>query len=617
MNLNNLKIGKRLMLGFGAVITLAIVLIVSNWIGFSKVQTRYWKTNMFTTIESDLLTARLNSRLYIQYEETQYADKLLDAINILQSNIDKLAPTLSQKVNQDQLTRIKVEAKDYKEAANQYIEVTKIKQEELKKFDELAKSIMEVLSNSRATQNSVVNFMNARIYGQKYLRLNKEEDFKNWENIVNYSQSSFTGELGMILAEYKGAFNKVHEQVKIQKDNELKFKSAGESLNKEVESGVSSMTDQMVSEINRAITIMITLGIIAIILGIIFATIINNSIRIGINKGVAIASNIADGDVTITIENSYLERKDEIGDLSRTLQKMTDKLKEVVESMVVGANNIASASEQTSSTAQQLSQGANEQASSVEEVSSTMEEMASNIQQNTDNAQQTDKIATFSATGIKNVATAAQNSLNSIKNISDKISIINDIAFQTNILALNAAVEAARAGEHGRGFAVVAAEVRKLAERSKLAANEIVELAKSSVQTTEEAGRLMMTILPEIEKTAKLVQEIAAASVEQNNGSIQINNAIQQLNAITQQNASASEELASNAEELTSQAEQLRSIVSYFKVDIGQNIKSSFVHKKVNAPVHHETPSAKVTSKKGVNIKMNLHSADDENYTHF
>lgn len=606
------------MLGFGAVIALIIVLIVIGWNGFNKVQTRYWKTNMFTTIEADLLTARLNSRLYVQYEENQYADKLLESIGTLQTNIEKVAPTLSQKVNQDQLARIREEAKNYKNAANQYIEVTKSKQEELKKFDELAKKIMEELYSSRANQTSIVNFMNARIYGQKYLRLTKEEDYRNWESIVESSQSVFTGELGLTLSEYKNAFGKVHENQKIQKEDEAKFKQAGEALNKEVEAGVSSMSDQMVSEINSALTLMVSLGIIAIILGIIFATIINNSIRVGINKGVAIATTIADGDVSINIEHAYLNRGDEIGELSRALQKMVDKLREIVESMVAGANNIASASEQTSSTAQQLSQGANEQASSVEEVSSTMEEMSSNIQQNSDNAQETEKIATFSAEGIKRVAASAQNSLISAKNISDKIGIINDIAFQTNILALNAAVEAARAGEHGRGFAVVAAEVRKLAENSKLAANEIVELAKSSVQMTEEGGKQMLAILPEIEKTAKLVQEIAAASLEQNNGGIQINNAIQQLNTITQQNASASEEMASNAEELTSQAEQLRETVSYFKLgsDYSKTVSQKTKKTVKSSPVHIE--SNKAGSKKGVNLKMSpLDEHNDENYTHF
>ena len=616
MNLNNLKIGQRLMLGFGAVIALIVVLVFVGWTGFSKVQTRYWKTNMLTSIESEFMNARLNSRLFIQKEDLQYADKLNSAMDNMQSSINKLIPTLNTKSNQEQLARINAEAKSYKEAAGQYVEATKIKQEALKSFDEVAKSIMEEIKVSRLNQKTVISFMSARIYGQKYLRLGNENDYQSWEKSVEDCEVDFTGSLASNLGDYKNAFHLVYNQIKIQRDEESQFKDAGDALNKEVDASVTSMSEQMVNEINNALFTMVVIGVIAVFLGLIFAQIINRSIRIGINQGVIIATTIADGDLTLDMDKALLVRKDEIGDLSRALDKMVEKLKEFVESIVIGSNNLASASEQTSSTAQQLSQGANEQASSVEEVSSTMEEMTSNIQQNSDNAQQTEKIASFSSEGIKNVASASQESLKSIRNISDKIGIINDIAFQTNILALNAAVEAARAGEHGRGFAVVAAEVRKLAERSKIAANEIVDLAKSSVQVTEEAGKMMMTILPEIDKTAKLVQEIAAASVEQNNGSLQINNAIQQLNSVTQQNASASEEMASNAEELTSQAEQFREIVSYFKLNTNHSktiTQKSRKEVSTNTESKHKLSSNK--SSKGVNLKMS--SKDEENYTNF
>jgi methyl-accepting chemotaxis protein len=231
------------------------------------------------------------------------------------------------------------------------------------------------------------------------------------------------------------------------------------------------------------------------------------------------------------------------------------------------ANNIAAASLEISSGSQQMSQGANEQASSTEQISSSMEEMVSNIDQNTDNAQQTEKIAVKASDGIREGNRSVEISVRAMKDIADKIKIINDLSFQTNILALNAAVEAARAGEHGKGFAVVAAEVRKLAERSKAAADDIDELSRNGVNVSSDAGGQLANLVPEIEKTTKLVQEITAASIEQNAGAGQINNAIQQLNQITQQNAAAAEEMATNAEELSSQAEQLKEIISYFKVE--------------------------------------------------
>jgi len=307
-----------------------------------------------------------------------------------------------------------------------------------------------------------------------------------------------------------------------------------------------------------------------------------NAIKNNLNKMIGAINNItekakmvADGDLTIV-----LEMRSDKDELIKSLQVMVNSIAGVVENVQHAADSIADASMQMSSTAQQMSQGASEQASSTEEVSSSMEEMTSNILQNTDNAMQTDKISTIALDGVNKVGVASKESLISIKGIAQKITIINDIAFQTNILALNAAVEAARAGEQGRGFAVVAAEVRKLAERSKIAADEIGILSKTSVEVTEGAGKLMTDLIPEIQKTAKLVQEIAAASQEQNNGAEQINSAIQQLNTVTQQNAAASEELASGAEELAGQADQLKEIVAFFRIADTNQQKSKIQTKK-------------------------------------
>ncbi|MDD2563694.1 MAG: methyl-accepting chemotaxis protein [Salinivirgaceae bacterium] len=309
--------------------------------------------------------------------------------------------------------------------------------------------------------------------------------------------------------------------------------------------------------------IILTLVIILIVIG---ALVLTRSITAPLFEAVGLLNKMSNGDLTIVVSEELGNRRDEVGTLMKSLSVMVDNITNIVETIVGNSNQIAQASVELSKTSQQLSEAASEQASSVEEVSSTMEEIAANISQSTDNAKQTEKIAELSFHGIEKVGNSSKQSLDSINVISQKITIINDIAFQTNILALNAAVEAARAGDHGKGFAVVAAEVRKLAERSKIAADEIIALSDKSVSVTNEAAKLLEKLQPEIARTASLVQEITASNIEQNNGTNQVNNALMQLSSITQQNATMSEELASSAEELTNQSQALIELVTFFTI---------------------------------------------------
>jgi methyl-accepting chemotaxis protein len=270
---------------------------------------------------------------------------------------------------------------------------------------------------------------------------------------------------------------------------------------------------------------------------------------------------VANGDLTIE-----LKKRSETDELMIALSEMVKAIAGVIREVQAASDNVASGSTEMSSTTEQLSQGASEQASSTEEISSSMEEMVANINQNTDNAQQTEKIALKAAHDIAEGSKAVEMTVESMRNIAEKISIISEIASRTDLLAINAAIEAARAGEHGKGFAVVASEVRKLAERSQIAANEIEEVSRSSVSIAEKSGKLLSEIVPDIQKTAKLVQEITAASIEQNSGAGQVNNAIQQLTQVTAQNAASSEEIATSTEELSSQAEILKNAISFFKI---------------------------------------------------
>lgn len=289
-----------------------------------------------------------------------------------------------------------------------------------------------------------------------------------------------------------------------------------------------------------------------------------NAMTVNLNATAAVANEIAQGN--LTVEAKPLSDKDTLG---LALQRMVEKLRQIVSEALTAAQNVSAGSQELSASAEQLSQGATEQASSAEEASSSMEEMASNVKQNADNANQTEKIAAQSAKDAEASGAAVGRAVNAMQTIAEKITIVQEIARQTDLLALNAAVEAARAGEHGKGFAVVASEVRKLAERSQAAAAEIGTLSADTVKVAQEAGAMLSKLVPDIRKTAELVEEITAACREQDVGSAQINQAIQQLDKVGQQNASASEQVSSTSEELASQAEQLQSTIAYFRIEHG------------------------------------------------
>jgi methyl-accepting chemotaxis protein len=287
-----------------------------------------------------------------------------------------------------------------------------------------------------------------------------------------------------------------------------------------------------------------------------------NTMTANLRNTATIASQISNGDLTVSPKP--LSDKDTLG---LALESMVERLRGVVSDALAASDNVSSGSQELSASSEQLSQGATEQASSAEEASASMEQMAANIKQNADNAAQTEKIARQSSRDAESSGQAVGRAVSAMRTIAEKISIVQEIARQTDLLALNAAVEAARAGEHGKGFAVVASEVRKLAERSQAAAAEISALSGQTVQVATEAGEMLNKLVPDIQKTAELVSEISAACREQDIGASQINEAIQQLDKVTQQNAGASEQMSATSEELAAQAEELQASIAFFKVE--------------------------------------------------
>jgi len=366
---------------------------------------------------------------------------------------------------------------------------------------------------------------------------------------------------------------------------------AGQKLDALTES-LSSLTEAAVKRADEAsdaayqstFGTLVIIASVAGVVSIVSAIWISISISRGLTRATTAVRKVAEGDLT---ENVQVNSRDEIGVLLTHVDDMVERLRGVVGDALAAADNVSSGSQELSSSSEQLSQGATEQASSAEEASASMEEMAANIKQNADNAAQTEKIARQSSKDAEASGEAVGRAVVAMRTIAEKISIVQEIARQTDLLALNAAVEAARAGEHGKGFAVVASEVRKLAERSQAAAAEISSLSGETVQVATEAGEMLNRLVPDIRKTAELVAEISAACREQDIGASQINEAIQQLDKVTQQNSGASEEVSATSEELAAQAEELQTSIAFFKVEranAGPAVRST--------PVRQATPVA-------------------------
>jgi methyl-accepting chemotaxis protein len=626
--MKNMKLGMKMAMGFGMLIVIAVALggmAVWNMKGAESQSIEMDKQllpeiGMANEIERNSLQTMYEMRGYAYSEDKKFLEagrKTLEEVKKYLKDAREHAAKYSDQQMKENAEKAQAKATEYEQLANETVAKNDALENDRKHLDEAAAKYMSNCGNFLSEQsavmkkeitegveaaklqerltkitlvNDIIDIGNATrlaVWKSQSLRDPKilQEANKNFEAMEKKfdelkALTRLDANLKQIEATraaangYKAAMNDLLNNWTAREELGVKRgKVADEVLSLAKETAVTGMEEtralanNTVSSLSFSSTVMIVGLAVAVVFGIFTAVFMTRGITRPIVKAVDVANQLSNGDLSVQIE---VDSKDETGQLLAAMKNMVEKLRDIVGDVRTAADNVAAGSQEMSSTAEQMSQGATEQAASAEEVSSSIEQMSANIKQNADNAMQTEKIAVKSAEDAKGGGKAVSETVTAMKEIAGKISIIEEIARQTNLLALNAAIEAARAGEHGKGFAVVASEVRKLAERSQTAAAEISKLSTSSVAVAEQAGQMLLKIVPDIQKTADLVQEITSASNEQNTGASQIAKAVQQLDQVIQQNASASEEMASTSEELQSQAAQLQSTIAFFKIGNGE-----------------------------------------------
>ncbi|MBF0425581.1 MAG: methyl-accepting chemotaxis protein [Magnetococcales bacterium] len=665
--MNNLKLATKLGLGFGAVLILTILVATVGWNGLSSVVKRVSNASAMTELQDQATFALRAERNFTGDRDPKHLEVATKAVETIKAKaVEARDHAFKDPADQASMTKISELSAQYGQNFAGVVDAEKRAKDKVAAFRELAHTVIaaaDKLEESQAGKlravgklvgsghgqeeiekqldarvekivaagNIIQTFLDARI-GEKEVIISQGEDEKQIKRVhEGLAKAKETAEkltasfhdtkdiddgkqVVTALAGYQKAFEELVALLSAQDKAEKEMVAARRQVNQLVDDAFNGQKKKMEHEITSSEGFILSGSLFALVVGVLLAWFLSRYLVKSVTGCIGNLTRMSEGDISI---RCITTSRDEMGDMSRAIDTMATKLREVVEAIVGATNNVTSGAAELSDAAQTLSQGATEQAASIEETSAAMEQMSGNISQNTDNAQTTEKISRIAAQDAAAGGEAVSQAVNAMKEIAGKISIIEEIARQTNLLALNAAIEAARAGEHGKGFAVVAAEVRKLAERSQTAAGEISQLSASSVEVAERAGAIINKLVPDIQRTAQLVQEIAGASQEQSQGAGQINAAIGQLDQVIQQNAGASEEMAATAEEMNGQARHLSDTISFFKTGERPTGAGSVVSKKRPTAKGPSTPATRKSlpapSRRGSSAK----SHDDDAFENF
>jgi len=651
----NRSIRCKLALGFGTVLFIMILVAGIGYFAMNSGQEGFMEyrglardTNLSGRVQANMLMVRMNVKDFIITNSEKDKQQYNDYWNKVQGFMAEAKREIQQPERAKLVASASKLLTEYNAGFQELVKIQAERNDLVtntldKKGPFMEKALTAILETANRDQDMVAAFnaglclkhlMLARLYQAKFLASNemKHRDRVHQEygkmqqylvtletDLQNPERQAWRDDVEEAMGVYMKTFDTVVAVIKDRNSRVIEgtLDRIGPIVAKQIEDvklSVKADQDQLGPRIqarnNKALTILIIISVLAILIGTTAAIVIEKGITGPLTMALDLSRQVEAGDLTATI---HIDQKDEIGKLCDSLQGMATKLQEVFAKVAETSGSVATGSEELAAASGTLSENANNQAADIEEISSSMEQMASSISQNTENATTTDGIARKAADDAQSSGEAVNEAMQAMTNIAEKISIIEDIARQTNLLALNAAIEAARAGNHGKGFAVVAAEVRKLAERSGKAAAEISELSSSSIVVAEKAEGMLAELVPDIKRTAELVQEIASSSSEQNSGAAQINSALSSLDSKIQQTASASEEVSSTSEELAAQSELMQKEMSFF--NLGQ---SGAMEMTSQAPVVNRVPpraphhDSQARGFEGVTLELESASGDSD-----